>query len=164
MYSLHSWRRAGRSRVSRPPRHNEPNPPGTRVATKIEVYEHGRWRCKGSSEDMPAHYNHWDLPDRLAISLLCMWRPLVLWKGEGREEGKEGEGKIWIFTKEGGSEWESRSHPGEGGTKGDTLLCWAFGTYLHRNFFSTWWNFCCVSRSHGSVSLRGTRICWRAGS
>jgi hypothetical protein len=72
VYSLHSWRRAGRSRVSRPPRHNEPNPPGTRVATKIEVYEHGRWRCKGSSEDMPAHYNHWDLPDRLAISLLCM--------------------------------------------------------------------------------------------
>jgi hypothetical protein len=72
VYSLHSWRRAGRSRVSRPPRHNEPNPPGTRVATLIEIYEHGRWRCKGKSEDMPSHYNQWDLADRLPISLFCM--------------------------------------------------------------------------------------------
>ena len=72
VYSLHSWRRAGRSRVSRPPRHNEPNPPGTRVATPQEIYEHGRWRKKGKSEDMPSHYNQWDLADRLAISLMCM--------------------------------------------------------------------------------------------
>jgi hypothetical protein len=72
IYSLHSWRRAGRSRVSRRPRHNEPNPPGTRLATPQEVYEHGRWRSKGKSEDMPSHYNQWDLADRLAISLLCM--------------------------------------------------------------------------------------------
>jgi hypothetical protein len=72
LYSLHSWRRAGRSKVSRPPRHNEPNPPGTRTATSHEVYEHGRWRRKGGSEDMPAHYNQWGLPDRLAITLLCM--------------------------------------------------------------------------------------------
>jgi hypothetical protein len=72
VYSLHSWRRAGRSRVSRPPRHNEPNPPGTRVATPQEIYEHGRWRKKGKSEDMPHHYNQWDMADRLAISLLCM--------------------------------------------------------------------------------------------
>jgi hypothetical protein len=72
VYSLHSWRRAGRSRVSRPPRHNEPNPPGTRKATGYEVYEHGRWRRKGNSEDMPAHYNQWALPDRLAVTLYCM--------------------------------------------------------------------------------------------
>jgi hypothetical protein len=72
IYSLHSWRRAGRSRVSRGPRHNEPNPPGTRVATAHEVYEHGRWRKIGKSEDMPAHYNQWALPDRLAVSLFCM--------------------------------------------------------------------------------------------
>jgi hypothetical protein len=72
LYSMHSWRRGGRSRVSRPPRHNEPNPPGTRVASGQEIYEHGRWRCKGRSEDMPSHYNQWDLADRLAISLLCM--------------------------------------------------------------------------------------------
>jgi hypothetical protein len=72
LYSLHSWRRAGRSRVSRPPRHNEPNPPGTREASGYEVYEHGRWRRQGASEDMPAHYNQWALPDRLAVTLLCM--------------------------------------------------------------------------------------------
>jgi hypothetical protein len=72
LYSMHSWRRAGRSRVSRPPRHNEPNPPGTRIASGYEVYEHGRWRRKGASEDMPAHYNQWALPDRLAVTLLCM--------------------------------------------------------------------------------------------
>jgi hypothetical protein len=72
LYSLHSWRRAGRSRVSRGPRHNEPNPPGTREATSYEVYEHGRWERKGASENMPAHYNQWALPDRLAVTLLCM--------------------------------------------------------------------------------------------
>jgi hypothetical protein len=71
IYSMHSWRRAGRSRVSRGPRHNEPNPPGTRIATGYEVYEHGRWRKKGKSEDMPAHYNQWALPDRIAVTLFC---------------------------------------------------------------------------------------------
>jgi hypothetical protein len=72
IYSLHSYRRAGRSRVSRAPRHNEPNPPGTRLATSQEIYEHGRWRSKGKSEDMPSQYNQWDIADRLAISFLCM--------------------------------------------------------------------------------------------
>jgi hypothetical protein len=71
VYSLHSWRRGGRSKVSRPPRHNEPNPPGTREATSNEVYEHGRWQKK-RSEDMPSHYNQWLLPDRLALTLFCM--------------------------------------------------------------------------------------------
>jgi hypothetical protein len=71
IYSLHSWRRAGRSRVSRRPRHNEPNPPGTRLATSHEVYEHGRWEKLGKSEDMPAHYNQWELPDRIAVTLFC---------------------------------------------------------------------------------------------
>jgi hypothetical protein len=72
VYSMHSWRRGGRSRVSRMARHNEPNPPGARMATSQEIYEHGRWRKNGRSEDMPSHYNQWDLADRLAISLLCM--------------------------------------------------------------------------------------------
>jgi hypothetical protein len=31
VYSMHSWRRAGRSRVSRKPRHDEPNPKGTQL-------------------------------------------------------------------------------------------------------------------------------------
>jgi hypothetical protein len=74
IYSIHSWRRAGRSRVSRPPRHNEPKPKGTRQATPTEVYEHGRWTVRRDSrgEDMPATYNQWELIDRLAITLLCM--------------------------------------------------------------------------------------------
>jgi hypothetical protein len=72
VYSMHSWRRAGRSRVSRPPRHNEPNPPGTRMATETEVYEHGRWQVSASAENMPRRYNQWDLMDRIGLTLFCM--------------------------------------------------------------------------------------------
>lgn len=72
VYSFHSWRRSGRSRVSRLPRHNEPNPPGTRKASEDEVYEHGRWTQAVSSETMAQRYNQWDLADRLQISLFCM--------------------------------------------------------------------------------------------
>ena len=72
VYSMHSWRRGGQSRVSRQARHNEPHPLGARVATPQEVYEHGRWRKKGRSEDMPSNYNQWDLADRLSISLFYM--------------------------------------------------------------------------------------------
>jgi hypothetical protein len=70
VWSLHSWRRAGRSRVSRGPRHNEPNPSGTRKATSQEIYEHARWELyqQRSSEDMAARYNQWELIDRLAIT------------------------------------------------------------------------------------------------
>ena len=64
VFSFNSWRRAGRSRVSRGPRCTEPRFRGQRTATKIEIHEHGRWRFK--SEDMPARYNQWDL------TLLCM--------------------------------------------------------------------------------------------
>jgi hypothetical protein len=74
VYSIHSWRRAGRSRVSRSARHNEPRPKGTRKATDTEIYEHGRWtrRRDSTGEDMPATYNQWGLAERLAITLLCM--------------------------------------------------------------------------------------------
>lgn len=72
VYSMHSWRRAGRSRVSRPPRHNEPNPKGTRMASETEVYEHGRWQLSASAENMPRRYNQWDLMDRIGLSLFCM--------------------------------------------------------------------------------------------
>jgi hypothetical protein len=72
VYSMHSWRRGGRSRVSRKPRHNEPNLPGTRMATSTEVYEHGRWQVSASSENMPRRYNQWDLSDRVCITLFCM--------------------------------------------------------------------------------------------
>jgi hypothetical protein len=70
--SMHSWRRGGRSRVSRPPRHNEPNPPGTRKAKKDEIYEHGRWAVKATAENMPRRYNQWDLMERISITLHCM--------------------------------------------------------------------------------------------
>jgi hypothetical protein len=71
IYSMHTWRRAGRSVVSRLPRHNEPNPPGRRKASPDEVYEHGRWAQNVNSENMPQRYNQWDLADRLAITLFC---------------------------------------------------------------------------------------------
>jgi hypothetical protein len=70
--SLHSWRRGGRSRVSRPPRHNEPKSPGSRVATETEIYEHGRWSTKPGSEAMPKRYNQWDLSERITVTLHCM--------------------------------------------------------------------------------------------
>jgi hypothetical protein len=74
VYSIHSWRRAGRSKCSRAARHNEPQPKGTRQATDTEVYEHGRWVRQGANatEDMAATYNQWSLVERLAITMLCM--------------------------------------------------------------------------------------------
>jgi hypothetical protein len=73
IYSMHSWRRAGDSRASRHPRHNEPNPTGTRRATTAEIYEHGRWELKRrkAAETMPAHYRHWLTVDRVALTLFC---------------------------------------------------------------------------------------------
>jgi hypothetical protein len=74
VYSIHSWRRSGRSRVSRCARHNEPQPLGARQASPQEVYEHGRWEAAKTNrtEDMPARYNQWEVVDRLAITLCCM--------------------------------------------------------------------------------------------
>ena len=73
VYSMHSWRRAGDSRAGRNPRHNEPNPPGTRRATSEEIYEHGRWELKRrkAAETMPSHYRHWMTADRVALTLCC---------------------------------------------------------------------------------------------
>jgi hypothetical protein len=72
VYFMHSWRRAGCSQVSRGPRHNEPNPKGTRMATQTEVYDHGRWQVTASSENMPRRYNQWDLMDRICITFFYM--------------------------------------------------------------------------------------------
>jgi hypothetical protein len=74
VYSIHSWRRSGRSRVSRSARHNEPKPAGARQATTPEIYEHGRWEAAKTNrtEDMPARYNQWEVVDRLALTLCCM--------------------------------------------------------------------------------------------
>jgi hypothetical protein len=64
-YSMGTYRRGGRSRVSK-------RREGGVMATKPEIYEHGRWRHKLSGEDMPTRYNEWTLEDRLNITLLCM--------------------------------------------------------------------------------------------
>jgi hypothetical protein len=64
VYSIHSWRRAERSRISRSARHNEPNPRGTRQASKTEVYEHGRrWTLRRDirGEAIDSTYNQWGL-------------------------------------------------------------------------------------------------------
>jgi hypothetical protein len=72
IYSIHSWRRAGRSKVSRVPRHDEPRPKGSRKASPEEVYEHGHWEKKQDNESMPRRYNQWDLSDRICVSYVCM--------------------------------------------------------------------------------------------
>jgi hypothetical protein len=72
VYSMHSWRRGGRSKVSRSPRHNEPKPKGARRATPDEIYEHGRWTNSQAGENMPQRYNQWDLADRIGLTLFCM--------------------------------------------------------------------------------------------
>jgi hypothetical protein len=71
IYSVHAWRRAGRSVVSRLPRHDEPNPPGRRKASLDEACEHGRWAQSVGSENMPQRHNQWELADRLVITLFC---------------------------------------------------------------------------------------------
>ena len=70
--SMHAWRRGGRSKVSRPPKTDEPNPPGFRMASKIEIHNHGRWYYPRSYEEITHQYNQWDLQERISITLFCM--------------------------------------------------------------------------------------------
>jgi hypothetical protein len=73
IYAMHSWRRGGRSRVSRTHRAGEPLIPGRRKATDTEIVEHGRWRRRDrGGEDMPTHYDQWDVVDRASITTFCM--------------------------------------------------------------------------------------------
>jgi hypothetical protein len=72
VYSMHSWRRGGRSKVTRTPRAGDSSPPGWRKATPDEINEHGRWRTRFHSEAMAVHYNDWEVIDRIMITLLCM--------------------------------------------------------------------------------------------
>lgn len=65
-WSMHSYRRGGRSHVSRR------REGCARKATAEEVTEHGRWRSKRSSMDMPTAYNEWTIADRISITMLCM--------------------------------------------------------------------------------------------
>jgi len=66
-YSFHTYRRGGRSHVSRHRKGCH------RAARPAEVVEHGRWRQRGVSiGDMPTHYREWSIEDRIYITLLCM--------------------------------------------------------------------------------------------
>ena len=71
-YSFHSFRRGGRSRCQKVSRHDELPHPRRRLASKIQVEEHGRWRSRHKNETMFVHYNEWELVDRLAITLVSM--------------------------------------------------------------------------------------------
>ena len=67
LYSLHSWRRGGRTHVSRK------RAGCLRAATDQEIRDHGRWRSRGKvGPDMVTHYREPSYEDRLYITLLCM--------------------------------------------------------------------------------------------
>lgn len=63
-WSWHSYRRGGRTHVS------INHPLASRLATRDEVLEHGRWRHQ-STGDLPLHYQEWEFPTRLNITALC---------------------------------------------------------------------------------------------
>jgi hypothetical protein len=65
-WSMHSYRRGGRTHVSRK------REGCLRKATDAEVNEHGRWRQARRSMDMPTAYQEWSALDRLSITLQCM--------------------------------------------------------------------------------------------
>ena len=67
-WSLHCYRRGGRSHVSR-----GGNFGGRRLrkATKEEVYEHARWRLRRSSEPIDVIYREWTPLDRVKITFYC---------------------------------------------------------------------------------------------
>ena len=68
-WSLHCYRRGGRSHVSRGCIYG-----GLRltIASKTQVYEHARWRLrKKGGEKVDIHYREWTKRDRVKITLYC---------------------------------------------------------------------------------------------
>ena len=63
-YSLHSYRRGGRSHSQRGQPH-----PAHKKATDTQVYEHARWRIPRSSQPISTQYREWTLYERLRITL-----------------------------------------------------------------------------------------------
>ena len=65
-WSLHCYRRGARthSQRSQPDRRHK-------KASKIQIYEHGRWNLKRGSEDIDVLYREWTLYDKLRITLFC---------------------------------------------------------------------------------------------
>ena len=64
-WSLHCYRRGARTHCQRsqPDRRHK-------KASKVQVYEHARWRGKVGGEDIDVTYREWTLYDRLRITLL----------------------------------------------------------------------------------------------
>lgn len=67
-WALHMYRRGARSQVSRGGTHNNIS---FKVAKLTQVYEHGRWRKRRSSEPIDQQYSEWSYADRLYITLFC---------------------------------------------------------------------------------------------
>jgi hypothetical protein len=65
-WSLNCYRRGARSHVSHT-RHRS-----YAIASKSQIYEHGRWRLKRSSEDIDKVYQQWPISERLKITLYSM--------------------------------------------------------------------------------------------
>ena len=63
-WSLHCYRRGARTHCQR-------SFPGTghKKASKVQVYEHGRWRLSRSSEDIDVLYQEWTIYERLRLTL-----------------------------------------------------------------------------------------------
>ena len=63
-WSLHCYRRAGRTHVTKP--HTQ------RRATKDQIYEHARWKRQSKGEDIDVVYRQWSILDRIQITLYSM--------------------------------------------------------------------------------------------
>jgi hypothetical protein len=67
LYSMHSWRRGADTFVQ------QFHAAWQRRKARIdEVYEHGRWTKKATAEAMHIHYREWGIPERIALTQLCM--------------------------------------------------------------------------------------------
>lgn len=67
IYSMHTWRRGADTFAQ------QYHPMlQARKALLDEIYEHGRWKRSGRSEEMHIHYREWDLPRRICLTQFCM--------------------------------------------------------------------------------------------
>jgi hypothetical protein len=64
-WSLHCYRRGARTHATKRSKKD------SRKATQDQVYEHGRWRKRRSSEPIDKQYDEWTIQDRIQITLFC---------------------------------------------------------------------------------------------
>lgn len=67
-WALHMYRRGARSQSTRGGSHLQHN---FKVAKPDQVYEHGRWRKRRSSQPIDKQYSEWSYAERLYITLFC---------------------------------------------------------------------------------------------